>query len=420
MLYKNAKNCRICGSEKLTLVLDLGQQYLTGIFPKPNEEVEAGPLQVVKCEDCHLVQMAHSYDLSMLYGETYGYRSGLNASMVEHLRKKVEYITNLVPQKSGDMIIDIGSNDGTTLGHYLQRDRLFLGIDPSGTKFKKYYKPDVQLIPDFFSGKLVQEKFPGKKAKVITSIAMFYDLEQPIQFAKEIASVLATDGIWVFEQSYLPLMVETMAYDTVCHEHLEYYGLHQIKTILDAAGLKVVDVEFNDVNGGSFSVTAAHQNNANFKNSEKVEAILKKEKDEGYLGLDLYRKFARDTEKHRDQLVKLVKEIRNAGQTIHAYGASTKGNVVLQYCQLTNKDIEFVAEVNEDKFGKTTPGNKIPIISESDSKAKKPNYYLVLPWHFKKGILKREQKYILEQGGKFIFPLPTIHVVSKENLHEHM
>ncbi len=420
VIYTKAENCLICGSKNLTSVLDLGDQYLTGIFPKPNEEVDSGPLEVVKCDKCHLVQMAHRYDMSKLYGDTYGYRSGLNASMVEHLRKKVEHITSLVKLTAGDLIVDIGSNDGTTLGHYKDRERTFVGIDPSGLKFKKYYKSDVQLIPDFFSGRLIKEKFGEKKAKIITSIAMFYDLEQPIAFAREIASVLDPKGIWVFEQSYLPLMVEALAYDTVCHEHLEYYGLHQIKQILDAAQLKIVDVEFNDVNGGSFSVTATHAANSDFKDSSAIEAILQKEKDQGYLGLELYKKFGEDTKNHRDQLVRLIKEIRSSQQTVHGYGASTKGNVVLQFCHFTKQDLAAVAEVNEEKFGKTTPGTKIPIISEADSKALNPNYYLVLPWHFKKGILKRESKYILENNVKFIFPLPYIHVVSKENLNEHL
>jgi hypothetical protein len=393
---------------------------MTGMFPAKGETVEKGPLELVKCEECHLVQLAHSYDLSQLYGENYGYRSGLNISMVEHLKQKVRAISQLVQFDSNDLVVDIGSNDGTTLGHYEDRKCTFVGIDPSGSKFKKYYKPDVALIPDFFSSKLVNEQYPGKKAKVVTSIAMFYDLEQPIQFAKEIASILNEHGVWVFEQSYLPLMIETLAYDTVCHEHLEYYGVHQIQTILQAAGLKIVDVELNDVNGGSFSITATHAANKDLKSTDKVAALLEKEKKEGYLGLELYAKYAADVKKHRDDLKSMVREIRGSNQTIHAYGASTKGNVILQYCNFNKSDISAVAEVNEDKFGKFTPGTELPIVSESDSKAKKPDYYLVMPWHFKKNILAREKNYILEQGGKFIFPLPQIHVVTKDNYSQHL
>ncbi|MEK6772727.1 MAG: class I SAM-dependent methyltransferase [Bdellovibrionota bacterium] len=420
MIYTKTSKCRICASSNLETILDLGQQYLTGMFPAAGQTVEKGPLELVKCSECHLVQMAHSYDMSQLYGENYGYRSGLNASMVEHLKQKVKTISRLVEFKKDDLVVDIGSNDGTTLGHYEDRKCTFVGIDPSGSKFKKYYKPDVQLIPDFFSSKLIQDKFPGKKAKVVTSIAMFYDLENPIQFAKEIASILDENGVWVFEQSYLPLMIETLAYDTVCHEHLEYYGLHQVQKILEAANLKIIEVELNDVNGGSFSITAGANSNKTMKSSEKVAVLLEKEKKEGYLGMDLYKKYAKDVFKHRDELKSVVREIRDAGQTIHAYGASTKGNVILQFCGFGTKDIAAVAEVNEDKFGKFTPGTQIPIISEADSKAKKPNYYLVMPWHFKKNILSREKKYILEQNGKFIFPLPHIHVVSKDNLNEHL
>lgn len=418
MIYKKNNTCRICGSNNLVSILNLGTQALTGIFPNKGTNVESGPLELEKCSECHLVQMAHSYDLSLLYGDNYGYRSGLNQSMVDHLKSKVQRICNLVSIEKNDLIVDIGSNDGTTLGHYEDRSCQFVGIDPSGLKFKKYYKADIQLIPNFFTDQLIKERFGDKKAKVITSFAMFYDLEKPIQFAKEIANSLHHDGVWVFEQSYLPLMIDTMAYDTVCHEHLEYYGLYQIQYILKAAKLKMVDVELNDINGGSFSVTAAHEDSS-FKTNSYVQELLDKEKSQGYQGLDLFEKYDKNVKTHRSNLINLVKELRAANKTIHAYGASTKGNVILQYCNFTSNEIQAVAEVNEDKFGKETPGTKIPIVSETDSKRMSPDYYLVLPWHFKKNILKREAAYI-DRGGKFIFPMPEIHVVTKENLSSHI
>jgi hypothetical protein len=396
-------------------ILNLGSQCLTGIFPKHDEEVESGPLTLVKCKICDLVQLGHNYQLSKLYGDNYGYRSGLNQSMVKHLSDKVEKLCKLVKLESNDLIIDIGSNDGTTLGAYKKRDLFFLGIDPSGLKFKKYYKPDIKLVPEFFSENTVIKVVENRKAKVITSIAMFYDLEEPIQFAKEISAVLHKDGIWIFEQSYLPAMINEMAYDTICHEHLEYYGLRQINKILAAANLRILDVEFNNANGGSFSVTACHLD-ATFKSdTDLINKILVDEEQKGFTTTQVYEVFAKNALAHKNELCKFIKNLISDGAKIHVYGASTKGNVILQYCGFTKNDFEFVAEVNEDKFGRTTPGTKIPIISEKESKAMKPTHYLVMPWHFKDNILKREHDYILS-GGKFIFPLPEIHIVDKTNI----
>jgi hypothetical protein len=387
-------------------------QSLTGIFPPASRpEIESGPLKLVKCEECHLVQLEHNFDLSKLYGENYGYRSGLNQSMVDHLSGKVRKILQLVQMNKGDIVLDIGANDGTTLGSYPDRSFQFVGMDPTGAKFKKYYKPDIQLIPEFFSSNSFEKNLgSGKKAKIITSIAMFYDLEAPIEFAKQIASVLHPDGVWVFEQSYLPLMVEAMAYDTICHEHLEYYGLYQIQRIVEAAGLRLVDVEFNKINGGSFSVTVSHKNGSLKSNDAVIGAALKQEVNQGYQSLALYKKFEMDTQHHRESLTRKIHELKSSGARIHGYGASTKGNVILQYCGLTTSDLEVVAEVNEEKFGRVTPGSRIPITSEAKSKAMNPTHYLVLPWHFRENIIEREKAYT-HQGGKLIFPLPKIEVV---------
>jgi NDP-4-keto-2,6-dideoxyhexose 3-C-methyltransferase len=269
-MYNSVTQCRICGNTHLEPVLDLGEQMLTGVFPKTvDAQVTSGPLRLVKCtgEDaCGLVQLAHSYSLSEMYGENYGYRSGLNASMVRHLHAKVARIQSRIALQSGDLVIDIGSNDSTTLRAYDSAGLTLVGVDPTGIKFKEYYPEHIGLIPDFFSARLVKEQFPGRRARVITSFSMFYDLEAPMDFMRNIYEILADDGIWVFEQSYMPFMLDTNSYDTVCHEHLEFYGLHQIKWMTDRVGLKIVDVEFNDVNGGSFSVTVMknHGNHRRF------------------------------------------------------------------------------------------------------------------------------------------------------------
>ena len=232
-MFKKAEKCRICGNTRLQCVLDLGQQMLTGVFPRAkNANITMGPLRLVKCvggdEVCGLLQLQHSYDLREMYGENYGYRSGLNASMVAHLHNKVKRILGQVQLNKGDLVVDIGSNDSTTLQAY-PAGPVCVGIDPTGVKFSNYYPAHIQLIPDFFSAAVLKERFPGKKAKVITSFSMLYDLEDPISFMREVHDVLADDGVWMFEQSYMPTMLETNSYDTVCHEHLEFYALRQIK-----------------------------------------------------------------------------------------------------------------------------------------------------------------------------------------------
>lgn len=414
-MYTAISDCRICEKTDLVPIIDLGNQALTGIFPKSKDvDVPQGPLALVKCSHCDLVQLAHNYDLSMLYGQNYGYRSGLNQSMVRHLRAKVQKIIAKVNPVAGDLIIDIGSNDSTLLQGYPSDQNLTLvGIDPTGVKFGHYYPKHIQLIPDFFSRANVRKAFGDqRKAKIITSIAMFYDLERPIQFMQEVHDSLADDGVWVFEQSYMPFMLDTTSYDTICHEHLEYYALKQIKFMADRVNLKILDVEFNDVNGGSFSIMVAKKGSKYPEAAELVAEILRKEDERQLSTMKPYNEFKERTYHHRDQIVAFFKEAKKQGKLVLGYGASTKGNVLLQFCNLTTNELPYVAEVNEDKFGAYTPGTKIPIISETEAKKMKPDSFFVLPWHFKKGILEREAAF-MAQGGKMVFPLPEFDSVSK-------
>ena len=419
MICEKISKCRICGNKNLDFVLNLGQLALTGIFPKDiNNSVPKAPLQLVKCNEdnqysCGLLQLNHSFDMGQLYGDNYGYRSGLNQSMVNHLYSRVEQIEKIVKLEDGDVIIDIGSNDSTLLRSYKNRKLNFVGIDPTGKKFKKYYPDDVTLIPDFFSSDLIKSKIQDCKVKIVTSIAMFYDLENPVSFMQEIYNILDDNGIWVFEQSYMPTMLEMVAYDTICHEHLEYYGLKQIKWMTDVVGFKIIDVELNDVNGGSFCVTVAKKS-SKISPSDKPDLLIKKELELNLNCLTPYNNFQKELEKHKEKLLHFISQEQAKGKIIFGCGASTKGNVILQYCGLTPKEIPFVSEVNEDKFGSFTPGTNIPIISEKQARDKNPDYFLVLPWHFKDSIYKREKEF-LSKGGKLIFPLPDIEILSMEN-----
>jgi len=409
--YKELSECRIGGGNNLVTVLNLGRQTLTGVFPSnAEEEVTVGPLELAWCPNSGLLQLKHSYEPSEMYGDNYGYRSGLNQSMVNHLTEKVAYLERLASVKAGDVIVDIGSNDATTLKAYSTTGLRRIGIDPTGKKFAEYYPSDVSLIPEFFS-EAAYRSLETKPAKVVTSIAMFYDLDSPIAFAQQIAAILADDGIWHFEQSYMPSMLRMNSYDTICHEHLEYYSLGVVQKILENSGLRLVDVVMNAVNGGSFAVTAAKISNKSIKtNHAVINWLLEQEERMGLNTPRPYRDFEERVFRHRDDLTRLIRALNSDGKKVLGYGASTKGNVVLQFCGFTAQDIPAIAEVNQEKFGKVTPGTHIPIISEAEAKAMKPDYFLVLPWHFKDGIIRREKEY-LASGGRFIFPFPEIEIV---------
>lgn len=407
---KELNNCRICGSSDFSLVLSLGEQYLTGVFPKrSNDSITKGPLDLVWCHDCGLLQMKQSYSLDEMYGDNYGYRSGLNNSMVKHLQQKILTLELLAKPSDQELVIDIGSNDATSLKQYSGRFQK-VGIDPTGKKFIEFYTDEIFLIPDFFSSRVFNDNFPNRKAKIITSIAMFYDLEEPGSFVRDIESVLADDGIWHFEQSYMPSMLRTNSYDTICHEHLEFYSFKVVKNLLERFGLRIVDVQMNAINGGSFAITACKKMAPYDSNTPIINWMLKQEEDMGLETPKPYRDFEERVFRHRKNLIELIDALVKDGKKVIGYGASTKGNVLLQFCNFTEKQIPFIAEVNEDKFGSYTPGTNIPIISEKEAREMNPDYFIVFPWHFKEGILEREKEF-RAKGGKFIFPLPEIEIV---------
>ncbi len=411
-MFKNISKCRICAGDHLVNVMSLGEQALTGVFPRSRtEHITSGPVDLVKCDTdggCGLVQLKQSYDLSEMYGMNYGYRSGLNASMVRHLQSKVEKILGLGVLEHGDLVIDIGSNDATTLRAYPRGLYQLVGIDPTGIKFSSYYPPEIRLIPEFFSADAVSRALSGKKAKVISSYSMFYDLEDPIAFATEIEGALADDGIWNFEQSYLPSMLKTNSFDTICHEHLEFYALKQIKWIAEHTGLKGLDVEFNDVNGGSFSITAAKSSSVHEPKLEWLHKILA---DEAALGLGsnkAFDDFKARVEDARNALMQFLEDSKRQGKRVSGLGASTKGNVLLQYYGITSDLLTEIGEVNPDKFGSFTPGSLVPLVPEDQVLASNPDYLLVLPWHFRAFFESLPKM----KGQKLVFPLPRFQIVS--------
>ena len=400
------KICRSCKSKKLSKVFSLGKHTLTGIFPpSKNAKITKGNLSLILCNQCKLLQLENNFNPNEMYGENYGYMSSLNKSMMTHLKLKALNFQKKYKLKSGQNILDIGSNDGTFLSYFNKNFNLF-GCDPTIKKFSRYYRKDIKQMPNFFTGDL----FKDKKFNLITSISMFYDLPDPSKFAKEINSILDKNGVWHIELSYMPMMLKNISYDTICHEHLEYYSLKSLKYLLDKAGLKIISLAFNQINGGSIELDVAKKKSKFKEIKQLISWVLESEKRNKYNEISRQKDFFKQCINHKFLLKKLLITLKKQNKKVYGYGASTKGNVILQFSKIDSKLIKYIGEVNKFKFNKYTPGSNIKIVSEKQLKKFKPDYLLVLPWHFKDHILKREHQY-LKNGGKFIFPLPDIEII---------
>ena len=411
MLINVLSECRICKSSDLQTIIDLGEQYITSRFPIYGDwSTPKTPITIDKCKNCSLVQLKQTVVSSELYEHEYGYRSGISNTMRKHLKEYQEEILNVIGQLGdGDVVVDIGSNDSTMLQYYSNKVKR-IGVDPTGKQFQQFYG-DVELIPTYFTEENFRAVYPSVKCKLVSSISMFYDLPDPVQFAKDIHSILDDDGIWTCEQSYLPTMIRTNSIDTICHEHLEYYALHQVKLIADKAGFHIIDVKFNDCNGGSFRVYFAKVSSTKYaENTELITQILAEENALGIHGNDLYDNFMKNCETQVEKLKTFVNRVNACNKQMWIYGASTKGNCLLQYANITEKDMRYAVERNLAKVGKMTCSGS-EIISEERMRQTPPEYLLVLPWHFRDEIIMREREF-LENGGQLVFLFPEFEIVS--------
>lgn len=405
-------HCRLCKSQCLTDVINLGSQVITSRFPiYGDKSTPSTPICIAMCDECKLVQLKESVAGSELYEYEYGYRSGLSNTMREHLKVYNKQVTRIASLKDGDSVLDIGCNDGTFLKNYPDTVKR-TGIDPTGKQFAENYTNGLELIPTYFSKEAIIERYgEDKKFKIVTSISMFYDLPDPVQFARDIEYVLEADGIWSLEQSYILTMINRNSIDTICHEHIEYYGLHQIKNIMDRANLKIIHVEENDCNGGSFRIYVAKRDSKHNEAVDTVKEFLQREDEAGLANVDTYYKFMERCNIEVAKLNSLIDTINSSGKKIYIYGASTKGNCLLQYAKLGEDKIRYAVERNLNKVGKMT-STGIEIISEESMRKNPPEYLLVLPWHFKEEIIAREDEY-LSRGGQLVFPFPNVSVKSK-------
>ncbi len=418
MHIRKRTTCRVCGSSSLKKVIDLGPQYLQGSFIKPGKEMPSTRkigCTLLRCNPekdenaCGLLQMEHSVPPEILYA-AYWYRSGTNKTMRNHLKEIAETVSGII-KKDKASVLDIGCNDGTLLSYYPSQFEKY-GCDPSDVAQEVKI---AKVVQDIFPSEQLFSLLEGKQLDVITSIAMFYDLENPVEFVRGIKQFLAPNGVWVFEMSYMPRMLELDSYDTICHEHLEFYSLAVLEKICAMAGMKIFKISFNEINGGSIRCYATHKEFAGHDEKANYALINETRQKEFDLELDTdkpYINFQKRIEKLKNKLHDLLVKLKKKGKKVHVYGASTKGNTILQWCNIDNKLVEYAAERNPDKFGASTLGTNIPIISEEESRAMNPDYYLVLPWHFKEEFLERE-KDALEKGTWFIFPIPEITVCKK-------
>jgi SAM-dependent methyltransferase len=418
MHIRKRSTCRVCGSPSLTHVIDLGPQYLQGSFVKPGKEMPSHRkinCSLVRCNPqidenaCGLLQMEHSVPPEILYA-AYWYRSGTNTTMRNHLKEIVNSALSIL-KKDKCNVLDIGCNDGTLLNYY-PADFIRYGCDPSDVAQEV---ANATVVQDIFPSTELFRAIGDRKMDVITSIAMFYDLENPVDFVKSIKKLLSPEGIWIFEMSYMPDMLENDSYDTICHEHLEFYSLAVLEKIASMADMKIFKIAFNAINGGSIRCYATHKESSLYFVHENYKLLNEVRQKEFDLELDTdkpYVAFQYRIEKVKNELHDLLVKLKHEGKRVHIYGASTKGNTILQWCDINSMLVEYAAERNPDKYGAYTLGTNIPIISEAESRAMNPDYYLVLPWHFKEEFLEREKE-ALEKGTGFIFPIPTIDIYKK-------
>ncbi len=409
--------CRACGNRALVGVIDIGRQYLSSIFPSDlsyRRELAPLPLELVLCDRdgdasrCGLVQLAHRFDLSAMY-EAYPYTSATNSSMKAILQDVAASGRAVVDLRPGDVVLDIGGNDGTLLSFFANAGWSLVNIDAAQNITPLVESPEYTHVRGFFS-RDTYSAATAKPARLIFSVAMFYHLGDPVRFVEDVAACLASDGVAIMQMAYLPAMLRTNMYDNIVHEHAGYYAAHQMKWIFERAGLRIFDVALNEVYGGSFRVFACHRSCTRCPETARYRRLLAAETRAGLFDATTYRAFMQRIDRTRTDLAELCDRARARGEPIWVYGASTKGNTILQFCGLTARELEAAADANPFKLGKYMIGSDVPIRDEASMRAARPRYLLALPYSFVQGFLEREAA-LVAAGTEFVVPLPEVRVL---------
>lgn len=415
--------CRSCNNNDLTKILSLGKHGLSDFIEFSDKNmISKYPLKLILCKNCNLLQLHHTTPPDQLYTDRYGYRSGINNTTRSNLIEITNEAEKIINLKPNDIVVDIGCNDGTLLASYRTAGLVHVGFDPVLT-FASYFRKSLKsngpkqykLFNSYFDSKPFLKFFGKKKAKIVTAISMFYDLDNPNIFLSKIKEILHPEGILIIQQNYLVGMLEQCAFDNVVHEHLEYYSLESLENILKNHDLEVIDVVQTSINGGSFRTLIRIKNNTNFPEGlNRVKGMRAMEKNLLLGNTKTYLQFAKKVKKITSSLKNFIKKQAKEGKRIYIYGASTRGNTLIQACGLDHRFIKAAAERNQDKWGRKIASTGIPIISEEQARKDRPDYFLVLPWFFKQEFLDREREYLIS-GGKMIFPLPKPEVISLNN-----
>ncbi len=401
--------------DKLVELFSLGNFYMSDFIDDKSPNVERVPLTMMLDKKSGLLQLKHTAPFENMY-RNYWYRSGMNKTMTGELKGIAQRAVSLIKCDGYDIALDIGCNDGTLLKYYPPIYKI--GFDPAKNMAKYSTRYANDIVTDYFTAQAYFDRL-NQKAKIITTIAMFYDLEEPHKFVDDIEAVLDDEGLWIVQMSYMPLMLQQLAFDNICHEHLEYYSLSSFEYLIAQHNLQIVDVVLNDINGGSFRIyvrksssndelfaTAPYRDVAQYR----IESILEYEKSLQLNDPETYISWFEELLEIKKEAVDFCKTAKAKGKTIWGYGASTKGNTLLQWYGLNNTLIDAIAERNPAKYGKRTVGTNIEIKSEVEMRRAKPDYLLVLPWHFISEFRNREREY-LKSGGKFIVPLPQFRII---------
>lgn len=407
------KECRSCGSDSFFPILSLGNQYVTNFINSKDEQGEMIPLELVLCGNCNLLQLKHNTPPQLTWNDQYWYKSGISSTIKADLKDISEKGKKIKELEKGDIVVDIGCNDGTLLDFYNNSIKR-VGFEPCKNVAEEAKSKGHYVINNFFNAKDFKDRFGNEKAKIITAISMFYDLDNPNQFLEDIVSCLDEGGLFIIQQNYLVTMLEQNAFDNICHEHREYYSLDSLKNILKKYGMEVFDVEQNSINGGSIRTYVKLKNNKSMNGFEgagkRIRSLLEKEKDMSLDTLKPYQEFASRISRIKNKLMDFLNHEKRGGKRICIYGASTRGNVALQYFGLGPDLIDYIADKNPDKWGKKTVGSLIPIVSPEEMKERKPDYLLVNTWHFFDEIKEQEKDYY-NSGGKFIVALPEFKII---------